>query len=136
MWECPRDGRSCIFGEPTREERAMRAARTIGLRMFGGRSTAIVSAKGGRRRSVLPVAAALSIFAASTLVNVLVVPHASAASTELYSWGYNINGQLGNGTNTNSATPIKVLLPAGVTATKAAAGADFSLAVGSDGKLY
>jgi alpha-tubulin suppressor-like RCC1 family protein len=115
----------------------MRVARTIGLGTIGGRSTAAVSTGGGaRRRSVLPVAAALSIFAASTLVNVLVVPHASAASTELYSWGYNLNGQLGNGTNTSSGLPVKVLLPAGVTATKAAAGADFSLAVGSDGKLY
>ncbi len=115
----------------------MRVARTIGVRTIGGRAaTNAKSGVGGRRRSALPIAAALSIFATSTLVNVLVASHASAASTELYSWGYNVDGQLGNGTTTNAGTPVKVSLPAGVTATKAAAGGDHSLAVGSDGKLY
>ncbi len=120
----------------------MRVARTIGVRTSnprptGERSTASGKTEsGGRRRSFLPVAAAFTIFAASTLVNVLVSTHANAASTELYSWGSNSSGQLGNGTTTNSGTPVKVSLPAGVTATAAAAGGDFSLAVGSDGKLY
>jgi alpha-tubulin suppressor-like RCC1 family protein len=98
--------------------------------------TQAASRSGGRRRSLLPAAAALTIFAASTLVDVIAASHASAASTELYSWGNNVDGQLGNGTTTNSSTPLKVSLPAGVTATAAAAGGDHSLAVGSDGKLY
>ncbi len=106
----------------------MRVARTIGS------STA--TGIGGRRRSFLPIAAAASILATSTLVNVLVASHASAASTELYSWGYNVDGQLGNGNTTNQTTPVKVSLPAGVTATAAAAGGEHSLAIGSDGKLY
>jgi alpha-tubulin suppressor-like RCC1 family protein len=110
----------------------MRAARTIG----GGKTTTVTSEMGRRRRRVLPIAAALSIFAASTLVDVLTATHASAATTELYSWGYNVDGQLGTGNTTNSAMPVRVLLPTGVTATAAAAGADHSLAVGSDGKLY
>jgi len=110
----------------------MRVARTIG----GGTNTGMRSGIGGRRRSFLPIAAAASILATSTLVNVLVASHASAASTELYSWGYNVDGQLGNGNTTNQTTPVKVSLPAGVTATAAAAGQDHSLAVGSDGKLY
>ena len=81
----------------------MRVARTIGVRAIDGRAaTNAKSGVGGRRRSVLPIAAALSIFATSTLVNVLVASHASAASTELYSWGYNVDGQLGNGTTTNA----------------------------------
>ncbi len=120
----------------------MRAARTIGVRTSttrttGRRNTAAERPdSGGRRRSFLPIAAAFTIFAASTLVNVLVTSHANAASTELYSWGSNAHGQLGNGSTTNSGAPVKVSLPAGVTATAAAAGGDFSLAVGSDGKLY
>ena len=60
----------------------------------------------------------------------------TAAGTELYSWGYNDDGQLGVGNTTNSGAPEKVLLPSGVSATAAASGSDFSLAVGSDGKLY
>jgi alpha-tubulin suppressor-like RCC1 family protein len=54
----------------------------------------------------------------------------------VYAWGNNVSGQLGNGTTVTSATPIKVKLPAGVTATAIAAGDSHSLAVGSDGLLY
>ncbi len=109
----------------------MRVARTIG----SGTTTGVGSEVGGKRR-FLRIAAAASILGASTLVNVLVATHASAASTELYSWGDNVDGQLGNGSTTNATTPVKVSLPSGVTATAAAAGADHSLAIGSDGKLY
>jgi alpha-tubulin suppressor-like RCC1 family protein len=109
----------------------MRVARTI-----GGNTARTTSETGGRRRSFLPIAAALSIFAASSLVDVLAATHASAAATELYSWGNNSFGQLGTGNTTNASTPAKVQLPSGVTATAAAAGTDHSLAIGSDGKLY
>jgi alpha-tubulin suppressor-like RCC1 family protein len=34
---------------------------------------------------------------------------------EYYNWGYNASGQLGNGTTTNSAVPVKVALPNSVT---------------------
>ncbi len=53
-----------------------------------------------------------------------------------YAWGYNGNGQLGNGTTTNSSVPVKVSTPAGVTFTQVAAGDRHSLAVGSDGNTY
>ncbi len=110
----------------------MREARTIGA----SSTTGSESTRSGMRHTVLPIVAALSILAASTLVNILVAPSASAAATELYAWGYNVDGQLGNGTTTNAGTPVKVSLPAGVSATAAAAGEDHSLAIGSDGKLY
>ena len=54
----------------------------------------------------------------------------------LYAWGLNANGQLGNGTTINSATPVTVSLPAGVTPVAIEAGDNHSLAIGSDGKLY
>src|SRR5579863_2579362 len=108
----------------------MRVARNIGS------GSAATSSMGGRRRSFLPLVAALSILATSTLVDVVVASHASAASSELYSWGNNADGQLGNGTTTNATTPVKVSLPAGVSAVTAAAGANHSLAAGSDGNLY
>ncbi|HUI05158.1 MAG TPA: MBG domain-containing protein, partial [Acidimicrobiales bacterium] len=98
-------------------------------------ATARSTTRGGRH-SVLPLLAALSIFASATLVDIVLATQASAATTELYSWGDNSAGQLGTGNTVNSTTPTKVQLPTGVTATAAAAGADFSLAVGSDGNLY
>ncbi|HTZ10365.1 MAG TPA: MBG domain-containing protein, partial [Acidimicrobiales bacterium] len=91
---------------------------------------------GRRRHRVLPASAALMVFLASTLVGLLAATSASAASTELYSWGYNPYGGIGNGTTVNASTPVEVNLPSGVTATGAAAGTGFGLVIGSNGKLY
>ena len=55
---------------------------------------------------------------------------------KLYAWGYNQYGQLGDGTNIDSNIPVVVSLPGGVTPTAIATGAGYSLAIGSDGKLY
>ncbi len=54
----------------------------------------------------------------------------------VYAWGLNNDGQLGNGTTTNSGTLVQVKLPSGVTATQIACGVDHSLALGSDGNVY
>ena len=54
----------------------------------------------------------------------------------LYSWGYNAYGQLGNGSTSNSLTPTIVTLAPAVTPKNIAAGIYHSLAIGSDGKLY
>ena len=54
----------------------------------------------------------------------------------LYAWGQNGYGQLGNGTTTDSALPVVVQLPSGVHATAISAGATDSLALGSDGRVY
>ena len=61
---------------------------------------------------------------------------AIGSDNTLYAWGQNGYGQLGNGTTTNSSTPVAVLLPSGVHATKIAAGLNDSMALGSDGNLY
>ena len=54
-----------------------------------------------------------------------------------YAWGYNDLGQLGDGSTTDSLTPVRVLLPSGVSATAISGGGDLtSLALGSDGNLY
>jgi alpha-tubulin suppressor-like RCC1 family protein len=61
---------------------------------------------------------------------------ALAADGSLYAWGDNHYGQLGDGSTVNRSTPVRVVLPAGVTAVAMAAGYDHSLALGSDGQLY
>ncbi len=54
----------------------------------------------------------------------------------VYAWGENNNGQLGNGTTTNSDIPVKVDLPAGFTPVSVCAGWYYSFALGADGTLY
>ena len=61
---------------------------------------------------------------------------AIGSDNKLYAWGSNQAGQLGNGSNNNSAIPVVVSLPDGVVPIAIAAGAQHSLAIGSDNKLY
>ncbi|RBP98921.1 RCC1 domain-containing protein, partial [Bifidobacterium xylocopae] len=53
-----------------------------------------------------------------------------------YAWGFNINGQLGDGTSIGSNVPVRVRTPAGVRFTQVSAGYDHSLAIGDDGHAY
>ncbi len=64
--------------------------------------------------------------------------HSSAIGSDgnTYSWGSNINGQLGNGTTANELTPVTATLPAGVTFTRVYAGDTLTVALGSDGNTY
>jgi alpha-tubulin suppressor-like RCC1 family protein len=59
-----------------------------------------------------------------------------ATNGNIYAWGYNFLGQLGNGTTTDSHVPVLVLMPAGVTFTQVSAGFIHSLALDSDGNAY
>ena len=52
----------------------------------------------------------------------------------VYAWGVNFDGTLGNGTNTNSNTPVQVSGLTGITAI--AAGYDHALALKNDGTVY
>ncbi|MFN2476361.1 MAG: RCC1 domain-containing protein [Chthoniobacterales bacterium] len=79
-----------------------------------------------RIRSSLLAVAGISALAALT----------QPADGRVLGWGYNLNGQLGNGSTSNSTTPGAVSLPAGVTASAVSEGLAHSLAIGSDGKLY
>ena len=54
---------------------------------------------------------------------------------QVYAWGGNNQGQLGDGNNDNSSTPVRVLLPSGVTAIALAAGNTHSLALPGNGNL-
>ena len=54
----------------------------------------------------------------------------------VYAWGSNADGQLGDGTTTGSPVPVPVHVPAGVTFTTVTAGANHTVASGSDGHVY
>ncbi|WP_422614056.1 RCC1 domain-containing protein, partial [Bifidobacterium indicum] len=55
----------------------------------------------------------------------------------LYTWGDNLDGQLGRDTGTTPADrPGRVTPPTGITFTQAIAGEYYSMAIGSDGNLY
>ncbi len=62
--------------------------------------------------------------------------YAIGSDGHLYAWGLNGSGQLGNGTTTNSTTPVVVSMPSGVHATTVAGGGGFAYAIGSDGHEY
>ncbi|KAM9861600.1 hypothetical protein ACI1US_02502 [Leucobacter sp. BZR 635] len=53
-----------------------------------------------------------------------------------YAWGRNLNGQLGDGTNTDSATPVTVNAPAGVQFVSVGTGLFHSTAMGDNGAAY
>ena len=63
---------------------------------------------------------------------------ALTAAGEIFGWGYNGRGALGDGTNITRLSPVAVDLsglPLGAKVTSLAAGADFRLALTSDGKI-
>jgi alpha-tubulin suppressor-like RCC1 family protein len=56
---------------------------------------------------------------------------------QLYAWGANFQGQVGNGTTTEALTPVPVLAPApGVKFIEIAVGGGHVLGLGSDGNTY
>ncbi len=61
---------------------------------------------------------------------------ALTTSGQVYAWGSNLLGQLGNGTTTDSDVPVPVDAPDGVTFAAIAAGGDHSLALSSTGVVY
>ncbi len=60
---------------------------------------------------------------------------AAAAGGSLRAWGLNSFGQLGDGTTTNSDTPVKVQLPAGTRVTSMRAGCGHTLALTTTGRV-
>lgn len=58
------------------------------------------------------------------------------ALREVWCWGNNAFGQLGDGTTTNRSSPVRVVQPAGVTFANVAAGNGHSCATAADGRAF
>ena len=54
----------------------------------------------------------------------------------VYAWGYNAEGEFGNGTTSVPGGPVAVNIPGGVTITAIAAGGSHALALASNGTVY
>jgi alpha-tubulin suppressor-like RCC1 family protein len=81
---------------------------------------------------VLPGGATAVAIAASNAT-----AYAIASDGRLYAWGYDAQGEIGNGTTVGAVvTPTPVELPTGVAPIAIAAGQDAAYAVGSNGNLY
>jgi alpha-tubulin suppressor-like RCC1 family protein len=105
--------------------------RTIGPRAGGAR-------KGPRALVVLGVAATLALFGtiiSGSPIRTQAAGSIAVVSGSAWAWGYNGSGQLGNGTTTNSSTPVAVSLPSGTTVTAIAGGSSHSLALTSGGQV-
>jgi alpha-tubulin suppressor-like RCC1 family protein len=89
--------------------------------------------RGGRRAAGL--ALAVSVAAGIALAGPAAMSGAATTGGTLQGWGDNLNGQLGNGTATNSDKPVTVDLPVGTTVTAVATGGKHSLALTSTGQV-
>ena len=61
---------------------------------------------------------------------------ALSSTGQLYAWGFDANGELGNGSTSSSPVPVPVSVPIGTTFTQIAAGGYHGLALSSTGQLY
>ncbi|MEW2626397.1 hypothetical protein, partial [Streptomyces sp. NPDC048106] len=92
---------------------------------------------GGRARAALT--AVLAALVAALCLTGLAAPPASAQPSPptgtALAWGWNVVGELGNGTTTNSSTPVQVHLPAGTQLTAISTRDFHNLALTSDGRV-
>lgn len=100
-----------------------------------------VGALGNGTNTVSTTPVAISLPASGTPLSVAAGAYHSlaiGANGTLYAWGSNINGVLGDGSNTGRYSPVPITLAPGVSANAVASGsnAKHSLAMGSNGKLY
>ncbi len=62
--------------------------------------------------------------------------HALSSDGSLLGWGWNVVGQVGDGTTDNRLAPVRVALPAGVRLSSVGDGWDHGLGAGTDGRVW
>jgi alpha-tubulin suppressor-like RCC1 family protein len=86
------------------------------------------------RWRLLPVLAAAGVVAVTVLAAVTAAPADAAVTSQVFTWGNNADGQLGDGTTTSRSTPEPVTaLHAG--ARQVAAGVGFAVVLNADGTV-
>ncbi len=91
---------------------------------------------GGTGASDVPVNVSLPTGTNVTAVAAGALHSLALTSTgTVLAWGYNVDGELGDGSTTNSDVPVKVNLPPGTKVTAVAAGGYYSLALTSTGAV-
>lgn len=58
------------------------------------------------------------------------------SSGSIWTWGWNSQGALGDGTTESRRKPVKISMPAGVSFTKVAAGGGYTLALDTQGRIW
>jgi alpha-tubulin suppressor-like RCC1 family protein len=92
---------------------------------------------GGTGSSAVPVTVSLPAGTKVIAVAAGALHSLALSSTGIvFGWGYNLDGELGDGATANSDVPVKVKLPAGTKVTGIAAGGYDSLALTSTGAVF
>jgi alpha-tubulin suppressor-like RCC1 family protein len=85
-------------------------------------------------RATLYIAIIVTLTACEVISNKGESSSSTHTNSEIMAWGYNLSGQLGDGTLTNKTTPVKVLGLTGVTAISASFA--YSLALKGNGTVW
>ena len=95
---------------------------------------------GSTANSSVPVPVNTSNLPAGVTFTAVAAGYGVGSDGNLYAWGNNDYGQLGNDSTIQSLVPVQVNMPAGVpdgfTFTAASAGMSFGYGLGSDGNIY
>ncbi len=103
-----------------------------GLDLFGGLGNGSTGGSSGVPVNVsLPAGTKVTAVAAGALHSL-----ALTSTGAVYAWGFNADGELGDGGTVNTDVPVKVKLPAGTKVTAIAAGGYYSLALTSTGAVF
>jgi alpha-tubulin suppressor-like RCC1 family protein len=103
-----------------------------GLDLFGALGNGSTGGSSATPVTVtLPVGTRVTAVAAGSLHSL-----ALTSTGSVFAWGYNADGELGDGGTANTDVPVKVDLPAGTKVTAIAAGGYYSLAVTSTGSVF